>query len=332
MTCGLFTGMSSAEPSRTSVYGADIAIRVVWQRLGMGLSFRSIAKRLQIGLGSTYRLYNRFVQTGKFTPVKTRRSARSHTRKLDELHEIFIIGLLMDNPGLYLHEMQIKIKETVSGATICRVLQRNGYTRKKIIQVARQRCIELRGAFMAQMLMYPREFLVWLDETGSDNRDQIRRFGYAMSGLTPVYHRFLNRGTRLSTIAAMSSDGLLTYEILSATTNGEKFFDFVRGYLIPNMQPFPAPGSILIMDNCSIHHVDEVQEILHRAGILVIYLPPYSPDLNPAEEMFSFVKYYLKDHDDILQCTNDSIDIIKSAFDSVTVDQCSNWIIYSGYN
>ena len=57
--------MSSAEPT---VYGKDLAIRVVWQGLGMELTFREIAKHLQIGIGTAYRLYNRYVVTGEFSP------------------------------------------------------------------------------------------------------------------------------------------------------------------------------------------------------------------------------------------------------------------------
>ena len=86
------------------------------------------------------------------------------------------------------------------------------------------------------------------------------------------------------------------------------------------------------MDNCAIHHTQEVKDTLQQAGIFVIFLPPYSPDLDPAEELFSYVKYYLKDHDEILQYSNSSQDILKSAFDSVTAEQCNKWITHSGYN
>ena len=94
-------------------------------------------------------------------------------------------------------------------------------------------------------------------------------------------------------------------------------YDFIRGSLIPNMQPFPGELSILIMDNCSIHHVQEVKDILEAAGILLIFLPPYSPDYNPAEELYkivfySYIKYYLKDHDDLIQ--NTSINSLKAFF------------------
>ena len=80
--------MTSAEPTRKTPYGKDIAIRVVWQRLGMGLSFRDIAKRLQIGVGSAHRIYQRYMQTSVFTPSDRRK--RPELRKLDELHELYI--------------------------------------------------------------------------------------------------------------------------------------------------------------------------------------------------------------------------------------------------
>ena len=95
--------MTSAEPSKKSAYVKDIAVRVVWQKLGMGLSFRDIAQRLQIGVGSAYRLYRRFSLTGELSASK--RSRRSDKRKLDELHELYIIGLLVVNPGVYLAEI-----------------------------------------------------------------------------------------------------------------------------------------------------------------------------------------------------------------------------------
>ena len=101
--------MTSAEPLRRSAYSQDIALRVVWMRLGMSLSFRSIADRLQIGLGSAYRLYKRYVDTGTFAASK--RCDRPHCRKLDEHHELLVLGLLMENPGLYLAEICFKIYE-----------------------------------------------------------------------------------------------------------------------------------------------------------------------------------------------------------------------------
>ena len=55
------------------------------------------------------------------------------------------------------------------------------------------------------------------------------------------------------------------------------------------MQPFPDKHSVVIMDNCSIHHVAEVKDLIEDAGILLLFLPPYSPDYNPIEELFSYL-------------------------------------------
>ena len=72
---------------------------------------------------------------------------------------------------------------------------------------------------MAQIMQYPTDYYVWVDETGSDCRDHIRKFGYQVIGLAPVYHRFLIRETHVSSIAAISSEGLMAYETLT-DTNG----------------------------------------------------------------------------------------------------------------
>ena len=88
------------------------------------------------------------------------------------------------------------------------------------------------------------------------------------------------------------------------------------------MQPFPGDRSVLIMDNCSVHHSEEVKDLVRDAGILLLYLPPYSPDYNPIEELFSYAKYYLKEHDEVAQALGDVTLILKSAFDNVTSNQC----------
>ena len=132
----------------------------------------------------------------------------------------------------------------------------------------------------------------------------------------------------------LSFTGLIGYEALTGNVRGDEFFDFVRGVLIPNMNPYNGTNetSILILDNCSIHRVEEVQTLLRDSGIFVIFLPPYSPDLNPIELTFSYIKQYLQEHQEIIQAANNLSDIIKSAFNSITIDQCINWIGSCGYN
>ena len=175
-------------------------------------------------------------------------------------------------------------------------------------------------------------FFVWTDETGTDRRDQLRKYGYSFRGEPAVCHRILTRGTRISAMAAMTCEGMLEYDLTTGTVNADKFIDFIRGHLIPNMQPFPAKHSILILDNCAIHHSHDVKTLLNSFGIPVFFLPPYSPDYNPIEELFSYVKYYLKAHDDIIQAIDNPLPIIHSAFRSVSKSQCEGWIAHSGYS
>ena len=85
------------------------------------------------------------------------------------------------------------------------------------------------------------------------------------------------------------------------------------------------------MDNLTVHHCKPIVSLLKDMGIVVQFLPPYSPDLNPIEEAFSYVKYYLKLHEDLMQVTNDPIPLITSAIDSITVNMCNKWITDSGY-
>lgn len=138
-----------------------------------------------------------------------------------------VIALICENPAVYLGEICSKIKDTtgltVSGSTVCKLIHRLGFTRKKLMKIASQRSLEYRGAFMANVLQYPRDLIVWVDETGTDRRDQLRKFGYAIRGLPAVSTHLLTRGIRISAIVAMSSDGVEAYELSIGSTDSVKF-------------------------------------------------------------------------------------------------------------
>ena len=325
----------SAEPARKRAYSSDLRWRVVYQRIGMNLSYTKIAKNLNIARSTAQRTYKWFEITGNVDPVL--RKSRPYLRALDEHTELMVIGLILQSPSLYLEEICSRVHEltavAVSPPCICRLFKRYGLTRKKLRRVALQRCDALRGAFMAQCMMFSRHQFVWIDETGSDARDHMRRFGYAFRGLRPVSRRLLTRGQRINAIAGLSSSGIVAVETVQGSVTGEKFYDFLRGSLIPQMLPYNGsnPCSIIIMDNCSIHHTSVVKDLLRQAGLVALYLPPYSPDLNPIEEAFSYVKAYLKKHDDMIQAGVPLLSIIKSAFESISADNCNAWISDSGY-
>ena len=279
----------------------------------MNLYYKQIATNLNIAASTAHRTCSLFVQTGNVDPAPHSRREEQH--KLDERSKLYIVGIVLCNSAMYLEEIRQEIHDMlnvdVSVSTICWLLQRYGITRKKIRQVAIQRNDALRGAFIAQCCLLNPNMLVWVDETGTDR--------YALRGTRAVSHRILSRGKRINVMAAMSTSGIIATNMTSSTVSGDTFFDFLSGTLIPNMLPFDGLNerSVLVLDNCSVHHIEAVATLLQQAGIVTLFLPPYSPDLNPLEEVFSLVKGYLKKHDTILQCIPDPSDIIKAAFDSI---------------
>ena len=226
----------SCEPGRKAAYSPDLRYKMVWQRFGMELPYRSVAQSLNVSVGTVHNICKLFEQTGFVDPCKP---DRTNTRLLSPYDELLVTGLLLETPSLYLSEVRHRIEEItciqVTPSTLCRILHRHGFTRKKIQQVALQRSSEYRGDFMAEMQFFNVNQLVWVDETGCDRRDNVRKMGYAMKGERPVYHRHLHRGQRISAVAALCSDGVIALELGGGTFNGEKFVEFITGTLIPDM-------------------------------------------------------------------------------------------------
>ena len=137
---------------------------------------------------------------------------------------------------------------------------------------------------------------VFIDETGTDRRNTFRKYAYSMRGKPPRNHTLLVRGERISAIAGISVHGLLDVMTIKGTSDGEIFYNYVQKYLLPHLMPFNGvnPHSVVVLDNCSIHHSPYIYETFHDVGVLVHYLPPYLPDLNPIEETFSKVKHELQ--------------------------------------
>ena len=160
---------------------------------------------------------------------------------------------------------------------------------------------------MAHISIYDPAMLIWIDETGCDRRNTVRKFGYSIRGMPICDKRILARRVRYSAIPIMSLSGIHDVYITEGTVNGDEYADFIEHCLLPILQPFNNvnPLSVVVMDNASIHHVEGIRRLIEdRAGAKLIYLPPYSPDLMPAEGVFSQVKSILKENHNLFQiCT-----------------------------
>ena len=131
----------------------------------------------------------------------------------------------------------------------------------------------------------------------------------------------------------MSTAGVLDCKVVTGKVDGDVFYDFIESCLLPNLMPFNGvnPHSIVVMDNVSIHHVDGIVSMIEGVEALVLFLPPYSPDYNPIEELFSKLKATMKQYESDLEMQElDLEEIVLAAFSSITEEDCYSWINHAG--
>lgn len=207
-------------------------------------------------------------------------------------------------------------------------------SRQAIENVPLQRNDDLKAKFMAEISVYDPSMPIWIDESGCDCRNCIRKKEYSFRGITPKSHNLFIRGTRFSAIAVMSIEGIHDLYLFEGNVNGTRFTDYVTNCLLPILQPFNwiNPHSIAIMDNGSIHHVDEVSELIeNQAGARLHFLPPYSPDLNPIEKVFGQVKAIMKQNNFLFQASSMPRALLTIAISMITQQDCYAHAHHCGY-
>jgi transposase len=137
-------------------------------------------------------------------------------------------------------------------------------------------------------------------------------------------------------LPALSLDGILHLEVIDSAITSEDFLRFVQG-LLPHMNEWPLPRSVLVIDNASIHKVAGIREMVEGRGARLLYLPTYSPDFNPIELAFSTIKAWLRTNRDRvnqeLESENGFVyDMFWEAVHSVTSEQAKGWFKHCGYH
>lgn len=166
--------------------------------------------------------------------------------------------------------------------------------------------------------------LVFLDESGAKT-NMTRLYGRSFDGgrlvdATPHGHWCMT--TMLSSIRA---DGTTAAMTIDGATDAEVFAVYVRQILAPTLRP----GDIVVMDNLAPHKMPAITAALEAAGAEVWFLPPYSPDLNPIEKMWSKVKAMLRKAKARTEET--LLQAIGNALAAVTRSDATNWFASCGY-
>lgn len=164
------------------------------------------------------------------------------------------------------------------------------------------------------------------------------------------------RSIRYSILLGLCLSGILHVSIVTGSFDAEKFAEFID-VLLTQMNTFPGPNSVIVMDNCRIHKASFILDmiearyvhplILHTGdlisilrGMKYIFLPPYSPDFNPIETAFSAIKAYIRRNGDLYRSSmssgaaSDEVAVycqLSEAVYSVTAENAAGWFHHCGY-
>ncbi len=167
--------------------------------------------------------------------------------------------------------------------------------------------------------------LVFLDEFGAAT-NMARTRARGPRGQRIVCKTPHGHWKTLSTIAAMTTRGMLTGCTFDSAVDTEMFLAFVEPFLVPHLKR----GQVVILDNLPAHKSPQVDRLIASAGARVLRLPPYSPDFNPIEMAISKMKTMLRTM--ARRSVDDVMDAIGVAFASVSKQDATNFIRHCGYN
>ena len=153
-----------------------------------------------------------------------------------------------------------------------------------------------------------------------------RLYGRAPRGRRLHAHAPAGHWRTTSMISSIRLDGTTACMTIEGAADGDVFQAYIREILLPTLRA----GDVVIMDNLRVHKTAGAVALIKDAGAEVRFLPPYSPDLNPIEKMWSKVKTLLRKaaartHEKLLEA-------IAAALDAVTPENAANWFSSCGYN
>ena len=168
------------------------------------------------------------------------------------------------------------------------------------------------------------ERLKFIDESGA-NIAMTRLYGRAPRGQRVVGSVPQNYGQNVTMLAALSATGVEAMMTVEGATDGDVFRSYVREVLAPTLRK----GDIVVLDNLGAHKVNGVRAAIEERGARLIYLPPYSPDLNPIERCWSKIKTALRA---AKARTREALEeAIKQALATVTESDARAWFKHCGY-
>ena len=271
-----------------------------------------VARSVKLSNHAVKSIWDRFCDSGNVAP---RPHGGGRKKKLQEHELLYAKQLKLEKPSIYLKEVKDKLAKfanvDASVSTICKsykcYMNDGPWTRKVLVNPYAER-------FTPQNMQYTQAYLNYIsrqnpyklkffDESGFCLPDTLkRRYGHALKGKPAVEVGSKKRSPHLTLNLMVSLNGIAYANVVEGATDTDRYLNFFHeaGNSVNDVgQPALVAGDIVIVDNCPTHR-NRGQLILARylanQGIEYVFLPSYSPNLNPAEFCFRHVKILLKDN------------------------------------
>ena len=242
----------------------------------------------------------------------------------------WLLARVGEEPDLTLRALAAELAGrgvAVSHWAVWKLLASEGITFKKSILPAEQDRPDIarrRARWQRLQGQLDPKRLVFIDETWAKT-NMTRLHGRAPRGQRLRARVPYGHWKTMTFLAALRSDRIDAPCVFDGPINAESFLAYVRQFLAPTL----SPGDVVVMDNLSSHKGVEVRRALRAVGAKLFFLPPYSPDLNPIEQMFSKLKTLLRKADErTVEATWKRIGTLLKEF---TAKECANYVRNSGY-
>lgn len=290
-----------------------------------GWSTGEIAESLGHSESGVRRIRQRYRERDTLEPMKR---GDGPPPKVTEAQRERLAQLVAAQPDATLRELRDALGLDVSISTIDRHLQRLRLTFKKKGLHASERdrpdVKQRRDHWRSAMPGLDPKHLVFIDETWTKT-NMTRLRGRSLRGQRLIDSTPHGHWQTTTFLAALRHDGLTAPLVVDGAIDGDLFRAYVEQQLTPTLQR----GDIVVMDNLSSHKVHGVREAIEAVGATVAYLPPYSPDLNPIEQVFAKLKSILRA---AAERTRDGLwQLLGEAIDQFPAHECAAYLRHCGY-
>jgi transposase len=285
-----------------------------------------VAARFKVSVASVVKWSQRFRATGS-AAAKRMGGYRPYALARERA---WLLGRVAETPDVTLRALLAELTDRgikVSYYAVWHFFEHEGISFKKSLHASEQDRPDV-ARRRAQWKKYQGRLdptrLVFIDETWAKT-NMTRRHGRSRRGSRLVAKVPHGRWRTLTFLAALRCDRLDAPRVIDGPINGDSFLAYVEQLLVPTLRR----GDVVIMDNLGSHKRQAIRRAIRAAGAKLFFLPPYSPDLNPIEQVFAKLKALLrKAAERTIEATCKRIGHLLSAF---TPAECANYLKNAGY-